>query len=392
LKVRVVKLAVTEYPTHATIEKVLNRGRSLLLQPTFVPAVCGCVLLCILTAGLWPFHAPRNQVSWLPEENGLLFGKHGSVVSASPFKVRDPDTHSCSLQIWLQPNHIDAGVGMILAFYSSEKRAISLALRQWHSGMVIERGSVADKNEIYIDGLFTNERPAIITITSSETGTTAYLDGKLLKTFSNFAVSSENLTGQLVLGNAPRTNFSWSGQIKRLAIYDRKLSAAEVSQSSLDWALHYETSVQSEDLIAYYLFREGKGDIVRNEVDPATNLIIPKHFFILQPWLLQPLWDDYHPDWHYWEDVGVNVVGFVPLGFFFCAYFSQMQKVEHSAMVTIMLGFAISLMIEVLQSFLPTRESDMTDLITNTLGTAFGVMAYKGLMVSRNSHRGTTVL
>jgi len=75
--------------------------------------------LCgILVAGLWPFHAPRNEATWLSERNGLLFGKHGTIVSANPFKADDSQgDSSCSLEMWLEPTRVDSG-GMILMFIS----------------------------------------------------------------------------------------------------------------------------------------------------------------------------------------------------------------------------------------------------------------------------------
>src|ERR1035441_9157507 len=50
-------------------------------------AICACVLVGILVAGLWPFHAPRNEVSWLSQGNGLLFGKRGSIVTTGTFEA-----------------------------------------------------------------------------------------------------------------------------------------------------------------------------------------------------------------------------------------------------------------------------------------------------------------
>jgi hypothetical protein len=56
-------------------------------EAMFLRAICVFVLLGMLAAGLWPFHAPKKQVSCLNQGSGLLFGKHGSIVSAGPFNV-----------------------------------------------------------------------------------------------------------------------------------------------------------------------------------------------------------------------------------------------------------------------------------------------------------------
>jgi hypothetical protein len=353
------------------------------IQTKILRAICACVLLGILVAGLWPFHAPRNEVRWLREGNGLLFGKYGSIVSTSPFKTQAlRGNDSCSLEIWLEPSRINFGAGgIVLAFYSPERRVVPFALRQWRGGLVLEhksRGSSVTKTEIYVDHVFTGLKPVLVTITSSAAGTATYGDGTLLKRVPNFAISNQDLTGQFVVGNAPTSTYSWSGRLKGLAIYDRELSAAEVSQDFVNWTRGGELdSTKSDGIVAQYLFNEGKGNVVRNQADSATDLLIPERFFVLHEWFLERPWDEFRPGWRYWKNVAVNVVGFFPLGFFFYAYFSQVRRAEHSAAITIALGFAVSLTIEVLQSFLPTRDSGMTDLVTNTFGTAVGVMAFK---------------
>ncbi len=344
-------------------------------------AVCACVLIGILVAGLYPFHAPRNDVSWAGSGNGLLFGRHGSIVSASPFQARaTPGNNSCSLDIWLQPKWVE---GMILAFYWPERRLVPFSIRQFQEGLVFENNSQGDSNEnaIYVADVFHGPKPAFVTITSGATGFAVYVDGTLVRRDSNFAVLDRDLTGQFVMGSSPSVPYNWSGMVKGLAIYDRELSATEVALNFRDWTSGSPGSTKSDGLVARYLFDEGKGDVVRNGLDPATNLLIPQRFFVVHEQFLERPWDEFRWKWSYLKDLAVNIVGFIPLGFFFYAYFSQLRKAEHSAAITIALGFAVSLTIEVLQAFLPTRDSGMTDLITNTLGTAVGVMVFRNRTV-----------
>src|ERR1700740_748124 len=99
-------------PTMGTQKKVLG-------------LICASVLVIILTAGLWPFHAPKNEVGWLSNGNGLHFRNHGVILSPDSFSLAGLKARiSCSVEMWLQPDHSDTG-GTILAFYTPENRIVA---------------------------------------------------------------------------------------------------------------------------------------------------------------------------------------------------------------------------------------------------------------------------
>jgi hypothetical protein len=350
------------------------------MQPMFWGTICACVLACILVAGLWPFQAPANEVSWLNQGNGLHFGKHGSILSAGTFKAaRSKGEGSCSLEVWLEASRVDSG-GTVLAFYSPASRVVSFKLRQFVSGLELQRTSqdpLAKKARIYVDDVFSHLKPVFLGISSGEKGTAIYVDGILVKKSATFRFSSEDLAGQLIVGNAPSTSNNWSGQLKELAVYDRELAAAEVSQHFAGWTQSKQPDLaMSEDIVASYLFNEKKGNVVHNQADSATDLLIPERYFVIHEEFLERPWTEFHSRWSYWEDVGINIAGFIPLGFFFSAYFSAIGKIKRATGLTIALGFVVSLTIEVLQAFLPTRDSGMTDLVTDTFGTALGAVLF----------------
>jgi hypothetical protein len=374
--------APSQIPAPGTTHRGLRNSPSRKIQNVLLRAICVLVLSGILVAGLWPFHAPRNQVKWLNGANGLLFKRHGSIVSAGAFTANSSqDNAGCSLEIWLEPNRLDS-FGTILAFYHPESRSVPFALRQSLADLVILRTGQdprhnLGKPKIYINDLFRHRQLVLVTIVSGESGTSVYADGSLVRKVSNFKFSSGDLTGRLIGGNSPTTTDNWSGQLRKIAIYQRQLSAVEVSEHSASFAKGVQLDLtESVGAVALYLFDEGGGSVVHNHVDSATDLLIPERFFILHPQFLENPRSEFRPDWNYWKNVGINIGGFIPLGFFFCAYLSTLRTAKQAVAITIILGFAVSLTIEVLQALLPTRDSGMTDLITNTLGTALGAIAF----------------
>ena len=344
---------------------------------------CGLVLGTLLVVGVWPFRSPRNQVTWVGGGNGLHFGRHGTILSSGKFKAANaPADAPCSLEIWFEPD-LTAASGTLFAFYapgnprqfSLNQSLTDLALR---SDIRNGRYRTRTTRLYYVADIFRRGKPLFVTVTSKGGQTSVYIDGALARTAAKFPLSSQDFDGELVIANLPRVGNSWSGVLQGLAFYDQEISPTQVFH-------HYETWIekgrpdvsQSERAVALYLFDERAGRVIHNQVPSGTDLYIPDRFLVLDQALLRPFWEEFRPGWSYWEDALVNVAGFIPFGFFFCACFSLAGRIKRAALVTILLGFTVSLTIECLQAFLPTRDSGTTDVITNTLGTCLGVWLYR---------------
>jgi hypothetical protein len=210
--------------------------------------------------------------------------------------------------------------------------------------------------------------------TSSVHGTAVYVNGILAGTHLRFGLSSKDLTGQLVVGNHPWAGNGWEGQLSGLAIYNRELTPAEVLRHYVSWTTNRQDKMKNEDPVALYLCNEGKGNVLHNQMYSGNDLHISQRYSVRHAPFLELPWDEIEPTWGYCKNVLINIGGFAPFGFFFCAYFSSVRRLEHAVLATVVLGGVLSFVIEVLQAFLPTRDSGMTDIITNTLGTAIGAI------------------
>ncbi len=246
-------------------------------------AVCWLALCCILVAGLWPFHAPKNDVDWPSGRDGLIFGNHGTIVSSGDFENPNPPGGPCSLEIWLQPREINSW-GTILAFYSP-KPAEGLTLRQSWDDVVLllKRPDARDDartSRIYVGEVFRLDKPVLVTISSGDRGTAVYTDGALAKMSADFRLTSGDFTGRLVIGNSPVKPDSWSGELKGIAIYDRELTAAEVGQHYRDWTRTVPPdSLKTVGAAALYLFNEGGGRFCSQPSEAGTRLGCARSLF-----------------------------------------------------------------------------------------------------------------
>jgi VanZ family protein len=321
-------------------------------------------------------------VTWFAGGNGLHFGRHGVVLSSGKFKATNmPADAPCSLEVWLEPDRT-AGGGTILAFYAPENpRQFSLhqSITDLDLQSDFRHGRFRTQTtKLYIGDIFRRGKPLFVTVTSKGGRMSVYIDGALTGSTPKFPLSSQGFDGKLVIGTLPRSDDSWSGLLRGLALYEHDLSPAQVLHHYNTWVEKGRPDVSEDDrAVALYLFDEHAGHVIHNQVPSTTDLYIPDRYLVLDQIFLEPFWQEYRPNWGYWEDVLINIAGFVPFGFLACAYFSLSRRIKTPALTTIVLGFTVSFTIESLQAFLPTRDSGTTDLITNTLGTCIGVWLYR---------------
>ena len=352
-------------------------------QSRFLDVICIAVLCVTLSLGLWPFHSPKNDVTWLRNRNGLRFGKDATVISSSAFGMTNAESGSSgTVEVWMQPRQIwDSST--LLAFYNPGNPS-HFSLRQSLTDLELlaatqDKPPSTNTARLYVGKTFHKSRPVFVTVTSGAHGTAVYIDGALARTALRFRLPTSGFTGRLVLGDSPGQPDSWSGQLLGLAIYGRELTATQVLRHYQTWTQKQQPEISDGECnTALYLFNERAGTVVHNQTSRNVDLYIPEKYLVLDKIFLDPFWKEFSMSRSYWSGNFKNIVGFIPFGFCFYACLSA-HKVRRAALGTVILGTLVSLTIEILQAYLPTRDSGTTDLFTNTLGTYIGVAACRGV-------------
>ena len=184
----------------------------------------------------------------------------------------------------------------------------------------------------------------------------------------------------MVIGNDPTGTKPWTGKIHGLAIYNHALTREKVIKHFEKWRGGSALSLLKEqNIIALYPLDEKSGQLIHNAVSNRLHLSIPAKFKILKKNFLDLSDNAFKLNGSNLRDLWINILGFVPLGFLlFLVFKSYSQPLKTSALritiLTVVGGTALSLFVEILQAYLPARNSSLSDLIFNSAGTGLGVI------------------
>jgi hypothetical protein len=289
----------------------------------------------------------------------------------------------CTLEVRVQPAVTANGSGTVVEFYTA-KNPSQFRLMQWRDFLLIRKDSPDVKGhlkttEVDLEHAFVAGEPVSLTITAGPEGSGLYRNGLPAASTTRTGLSCGDLAGELVLGDSAVIDNSWEGNILDLVIFDRELTAKEIASEYARWTANQtiqEPGGGSEHIVAHYAFREGSGRDVYGQPASTPHLYIPEIFKIPHKKMLMWPWEE-SPDKLSGRDLSINIFGFVPFGFVFLAYLTWHWHLKHPAIATALAGATISLTIEILQEYIPGRDSGLLDVITNTFGTFLGVLLFR---------------
>ncbi len=357
-------------------------------------ALSVAVLVGILIFGLNPKgYKFANEVRWIKDRPGIRFGKYGIAYTNSFFKS-NAGNHSksdCfSIEFALKTaSYQERGTNFILVLHNGSDRS-QLLIWQYHSWIIIMNGDDYDHKRrtkrIAVNIGSQVPIPRFLAVTTGEAGTEVYLDGRFVGRKKDLTLKIPNGgKARLLIGNSVYGKQSWQGDVYGLVFYGYTLTARDIKRHFNRWIQDKNFFFAEENKpIALYFFDEKTGVRAIDHAGGKHDLEIPVRMRIFKKKILSSEWTGFKFNKSMNEDNILNLLGFIPFGFIFAATLMKFGGTleKHYFFITVLFCFTVSLIIEVLQAWLPSRSSSMPDLIFNTLGALIGAVILRFFMVS----------
>jgi VanZ family protein len=340
-------------------------------------------LAAMIFAGLYPFNFFQpNRVQWLSNEPGLYFDGLGVAFTEKAAAIDLNKAASIQLLLKERQESRNWGPREIFSFYD-RNASPSLLVGQW-AGRIFTY-SRFEKNEsdkwyriFRTQRRFPRGKAHLVTVTFNELEKAIYIDGQLgnkknvvLKDKSDIAFS-----GQFLLGNSPILKNGWYGEIKGLAIYNRILSPEEIAMhSSAVFKKGMCALAGTPGCVALYPFDEGKGKTVRSILGDNRPFSIPASLNGREYLKLRSPHNNMRSEGFNTSDIIRNIIFFVPFGALLSAIIQRKYTIGHAAtfLVVILAAGLLSFVIESLQFSLPSRWPEISDILSNMLGSGCGI-------------------
>lgn len=336
----------------------------------------------MLCAGLWPFtFAPSNNA---------VFDKKGGISFSRPAAIFDADTLNPAEKAVLAESTVTIAIrvspsgespwfiSQIVTFTDGNR--LCAIVGQWKSHLVLKtfpdrtRAGREPSAEVAVRNILNAGTTRDIVIVTGRAGTKIFVDNHHALDDQDFRLFPGRAGGplRLSLGGSLSGKYTWNGTLFCFSLIAGDASERLTNSANAAPCAACEGE-RKQGAIMGFSFEE-PGSLVRNCAGVRHSLVIRDRFPVIGGNVLVPFWDDFTNDASYYSDIAVNLLGFIPFGFFLARFLSQVNGMGRRRVVAAVVaaGFVLSLGIELSQVFLPGRSSQLSDLICNTIGSFAG--------------------
>jgi hypothetical protein len=364
-----------------------SKTNHLQISTGLLSVICLVIILEMLFFGLWPFnYLPKNQVAWVETGKGINFQGKGHILSTeSTIWPRDDYSgEPFTLEIILKPERTyDQWIPHILSLCDQSGHEV-VYFGQWKNHLIIrlmEYSYRIEKVEMEIEAsaVLIAGKPVLINLVLAKGGASLFINGQLDHEFPDFNLTQlmvERPVQSLVFGNSSSGYNPWTGDITYFTVFDKALESTVIRDryNQLEIGEEADGMISAGEEIIRYRFNENSERIIRNDASEDWKLIIPQALIPLRREFLSLPSMNYLNDRSFINDAIINLLGFMPIGFFLAVLIGTpaSSKRVRALAIVVLLGGSLSLFIEVNQAFMISRVSSASDLFVNILGTALG--------------------
>jgi|GEM_PF-135609 len=333
-----------------------------------------CYIIILLFVGLWPFNFWQANKATLDEQNGLYLAQPGTIYTKAPPKKLS-QLEEFTILLSLSSDYYDSnGYGRILT-YSNDCDEMNFMIGQWEDAFVFRLNADYKEKPVHFEteGILKKGKDTWIAIVYDKEHLLLYQDGvkKHEKKVGFLRFSTWDDTYPLAIGCEADGTYCWKGKIYRVSIFNRAFTGEDLRSLPL--------SVKEKLPLISYNFREVSDHrIIKDQgMGVPADLTVHKYFKPYRRMVLNMLRFDPKTFSYYMMDIFINLIGFIPLGFLLSAYLNRKTLfVKNTLIMSFLTGFGVSIIIELLQVFLPSRNSDLIDLTANTFGSVIGAFMF----------------
>jgi len=360
---------------------MFNTVNHIIRQKQFLLIFIIITIVLMLVAGFKPRgYRVFNRTELSTDGKGMRFHAPSIVYTREAWPLGRPQTTDTAFTVSMRltPLHFcNYTIDRIISFCDTAYNE-NIIIGQYDHCLVIQAVTETTKRNFDCDSVFRPGKEVNISIISGIQEMKVYVDGKCKYGRQDNSIKAGDVIhpGRIVVGNSPQGNTAWEGIIRNIEIFGKELSEDElVGGQKWRSTQTLELAGDNHNRIAYYDFGKESRFRIANDFGKDKGLYVPRFFTMLKLNILSL------PDiGRIWSkdsilDYSVNFIGFIPFGFLL-ASLVYIKRPKRKTAIAVATGFGgiFSLFIELVQVYIPTRSSEISDLFLNTLGSFFGAL------------------